>query len=583
MSARGILTLTAAALVSAAPSAFAQRGSISGIVVKSPSGEPAAGAVVKLTDEAPADAPPGFQVQSTTTGADGSFRFDNVESGEYFVVANLQGHLPGEFGQRTPTGTGIPLDVRSGRVTVSITVWPTSGIFGRVVDGDGDPVGRAQVLALRLVYTDGKPSMTIAQTVMTNDRGEYRMFWLTPGTYRVAAREWNPQTSAPAVNIGPPRRFATSEQATPPNVHRRTLPNGAVVEETDVPIYAPSTRELSLSSSIVLAPGDSANADIQLAGNLVPAYHVRGTVIRSETEQRPVVLQLVPRAQAPFAIIATAASKADGSFDIAGVPTGSYILYRGDALAAVPIEVADGDVDVTVAESSLVKLTGHITFDRSLSADVTVPKASDVQIQMTRDPDLLGAPEGGPRFNAPPGDDGTLNLSTIAPGDYRIALWPFSNRERVGRGGRRPPESYNNAYVKSIRLGDVDVLTEGLHLWSPSQPPLEIVIGLNGGHVEGTVVDNGREAMPNVTVVAVPDGANRARGDLYRQTATDRRGHFAFEGVAPGDYSFYAFDGAERGAWANADFMRSFESRGRFVRVREGKNESLDLTVLSGR
>jgi hypothetical protein len=140
-----------------------------------------------------------------------------------------------------------------------------------------------------------------------------------------------------------------------------------------------------------------------------------------------------------------------------------------------------------------------------------------------------------------------------------------------------------NAYVKSVRLGDVDVLADGLHLWSPSQPPLEIVVGLNGGQVEGGVVDNAREAMPNVTVVAVPDGANKGRRDLYRQLATDRRGHFVFEGVAPGDYSFYAFDGVERGAWANADFMQSFQNRGRFLRVREGKNDPLDLTVQSGR
>ena len=55
------------------------------------------------------------------------------------------------------------------------------------------------------------------------------------------------------------------------------------------------------------------------------------------------------------------------------------------------------------------------------------------------------------------------------------------------------------------------------------------------------------------------------------------------EGIAPGDYSFYAFDGVELGAWANADFMRPFEGRGRFVRVREGKNDALDVTVVSSR
>jgi hypothetical protein len=419
--------------------------------------------------------------------------------------------------------------------------------------------------------------------VITNDRGEYRMFWLTPGTYRVAAREWDPGTSAPAINIGPPRRFGTSEQATAPVVRRRTTSNGAVVEETNVPIYAPSTRDLSLASPIVLTPGDSANVDIQLVDNYVPAHHVRGSAVRTNPDSPRVVLLVVPRTPAPFAAIATGVVRSDGSFDIGGVSAGSYVLYRQDGLAAQPIEVGDSDIEVVVAEAALVKVTGHITFDRGLSADVVTPKASDLQIQMTREPDLLGSPTGGPRFNAPPADNGALNLTTVAQGDYRLAIWPLSNRDNNGPGGRRPPESFNSAYVKSIRLGDADVLADGLHLWSPTQPSLEIVVGLSGAQVDGTVADNARVPAPNVTVVAIPDGANKGRRDLYRQTTTDRRGHFAFEGLVPADYSFYAWDDVERGAWQNPEFMRAFEGRGRFVRLREGKNESLDLSIVSGR
>jgi carboxypeptidase family protein len=579
-----LFTFVTAVLFTTIAVCFGQSGSISGVVVKFPSGEPVAGAVVKLTDEAPSIAPPGFQLRSTTTAADGSFRFDPIDAGEYYVVANASGFLPTEYGQRSPTGVGMAFEVRDGqRANVRLAMWPTSSISGRITDADGDPVGRVQVVALRLIYTDGKPSMTVAQTVMTNDRGEYRMFWLTPGTYRVAAREWDPNTSAPGVNIGPPRRFGMSEQATAPVVLRRTTSSGTVVEETSIPIYAPSTRDLSLASAIVLTPGDSANVDIQLVDNHVPAHHVRGSVVRTNPDGPPMLLLVVPRTPAPFTTIATGIARSDGAFDIGGVPAGSYILYRQDGLAAQPIEVGDSDVDVAVAESALVKLTGHITFDRGLSADVVTPKASDLQIQMTREPDLLGAPAGGPRFNAPAADNGTINLSTIAQGDYRLAIWPLSNRDGNGPGGRRPPESFNNAYVKSIRLGDADVLADGLHLWSPTQPSLEIVVGLNGAQVDGTVADHARVPAANVTVVAIPDGANKGRRDLYRQATTDRRGHFAFEGLVPADYSFYAWDDVERGAWQTPEFMRAFEGRGRFVRLREGKNESLDLNVVSGR
>src|SRR5207302_8337082 len=102
-------------LLGVAPLSFAQNAVISGVVTRSPSGEPAAGATVKLVDEPPSTAPAGRQLKSTTAGADGSFRFDDVEPRAYWIVANLQGFLPGEYGQRSPTGTGTSFTVTAGQ------------------------------------------------------------------------------------------------------------------------------------------------------------------------------------------------------------------------------------------------------------------------------------------------------------------------------------------------------------------------------------------------------------------------------------------------------------------------------------
>ena len=579
------VAVTVGTIAANVPVAVAQGGTITGVVVKSPSGEPAAGAAVKLTDEPPSVGPPGHQTQSTTTSQDGSFRFDNVEPGEYYVVANASGYLPTEYGQRSPTGTGIAFEVRNGqRVNVRLTAWPTSGISGRVVDADGDPLGRVQVVGLRFIYSGGKPALTLAQSVMTNDRGEYRMFWLTPGTYRVAAREWDPETWASGVNIGPPKRFGTAEQSTAPIVHGRTLAGGTIVEETEVPIYAPSTPDPQLASTIALAAGDNAtNVDIQLAGNRVPAHHVRGNLVAADRTRRRIVT-MVPKVVSPITRIASAVVSGDGTFDIDGIAAGAYILFTQDGTAAQPVEVGDGDISVTLTEPPTIALNGHLTFDRGISATSANPDPSDLQIRMTRDPDLPAAPAGGPGFNRPPFPNGTINLNSIPPGDYRIDMWPFGvRREGTITSGRPIPEGFLNAYVKSIRLGDSDVLADGLHLWGPTQASLEIVIGLNGAQSEGTAFDNRREPAANITIVAVPDGSNKGRTDLYRATTSDRGGHFAMEGLAPGDYTFYAWDDVERGAWESPEFIRAFDGRGRFVRLREGKNDALELNVLVGR
>jgi hypothetical protein len=137
--------------------------------------------------------------------------------------------------------------------------------------------------------------------------------------------------------------------------------------------------------------------------------------------------------------------------------------------------------------------------------------------------------------------------------------------------------------VKSVRLGDSDALANGLHLYGQAEQSLEIVIGLNGAEVEGVAFENGRDPAANITVVAVPDGSNRGRADLYKRASTDRHGHFAMVGLAPGDYTFYAWDDVERGAWESPEFMRAFEGRGRFVRLREGKNEPVELSMIVGR
>jgi hypothetical protein len=59
--------------------------------------------------------------------------------------------------------------------------------------------------------------------------------------------------------------------------------------------------------------------------------------------------------------------------------------------------------------------------------------------------------------------------------DFRLNVAPILNL-----AARPPPNSWRprafNAHVKSIRLGDIDVLNSGLHLQRASRP-LEVVIG----------------------------------------------------------------------------------------------------------
>src|SRR5258705_13101303 len=132
---------------------------------------------------------------------------------------------------------------------VQVAMAPTGSVSGCIYDRDDEPLGKAQVQALRAIYKDGRRILTIAQTVETNDRGEYRLFWLAPGRYYVSAKPDIPQlpvdmrspsgATTSAARVTAAARFGTYEQASAPVIRKRILKSGEVVEETYISTYYP--------------------------------------------------------------------------------------------------------------------------------------------------------------------------------------------------------------------------------------------------------------------------------------------------------------------------------------------------------
>jgi hypothetical protein len=82
-----------------------------------------------------------------STSADGKVSFKDVPAGNYLLyVTRANGYLPGEYGQRSPAGTGTPLTLAPGQSlsNVQLSMAPTASISGRIVDGDGDPIAYAR-------------------------------------------------------------------------------------------------------------------------------------------------------------------------------------------------------------------------------------------------------------------------------------------------------------------------------------------------------------------------------------------------------------------------------------------------------
>jgi hypothetical protein len=279
----------------------------------------------------------------------------------------------------------------------------------------------------------------------------------------------------------------------------------------------------------------------------------------------------MPPAAGPFFAIPHAQSNLDGSFDISGVVPGSYRILASaqsnsralNGFAAV--EIADNDIEnLPIALTSGFKLQGRFVMEGGVPADNKSWTAFPV-VSLERDLAVSDMPTGFISRNLTTANaDGSFAIQAVPPGDFRVVL------------RRLAP----NNYVKSIRMGNSDVLNDGLHISGPPDTLLQIVIGTNAGRIEGSVVNARNEVLANRAVVLVPDNRLRQRTDLYKVARTNDAGRFQMQDITPGDYKVFAWENVEHDAWQDPNFIQAFEHAGRPVRINDGSTENLQLPVI---
>jgi hypothetical protein len=273
---------------------------------------------------------------------------------------------------------------------------------------------------------------------------------------------------------------------------------------------------------------------------------------------------------------------ANGRFDLNGVTPGSYQLYFLGAqtpgvrpapgvpppppppplMTMTAVEVGNEDIEninVTINLGSTI--TARATIEGRQDGDPDVAKLR-VNVDAVPSGVALVSSVGG-QVAA----NGIVTIPNVWPADYRLTVQGI------------PP----NTYVKSIRLGQLDLLADVFRIPTQVSGQVEIVIGADAATIEGKVVNDRQETSANVKVALVPDGPSRRRGDLYKSTVTDGKGGFRITGVAPGDYKIFAWEEADDGAWRSPEYLRQDESRGKPVRVSALRTENVSVVVVPAR
>ena len=259
-----------------------------------------------------------------------------------------------------------------------------------------------------------------------------------------------------------------------------------------------------------------------------------------------------------------ASVKPDGTFEFPSIPSGSYTLLaisnRGNRGRAVkqPLEVGSSNIEgINLSIDPGPSISGRVHFEGDALPDPAP--------QLTA---RLSSREPIPGVSAPPpakvGADGAFRFDDVNPDRYNVSI--------------NTPQGY---YVKSMRAGNVDVLTSGVDL-TTGAANLTIEFGANPPQVGGSVVNSeAAQPAPAVTVVLIPQEKERqGQSYFYSSTTSDQYGNFNFTRVTPGEYKIFAWEDVPSNMWYDPEFMKAYDTKGEPVSAKEGSPVNLKLTMI---
>ena len=479
----------------------------------------------------------------TTTDAGGHFRFENIRAGDYSIRYQSSDYWL----------TGGPTDYKPFPVPEGSTVkqearlMPWSKISGRVVDGRGNGIPKAQVelvgsgmmvngrTYLRTSWGGGGGGalsdypLQMSQFHESDADGKFAVL-VMPGSYRLSV--------SPPREMKPPLR----EKDGPEVAWKRT--------------YYPGVTQLEEASKIVVLPGSEA-ADIEMKLLAVPAHAVRGVVLNPDGTPAPKVVLTLGASLNP-----QVESNADGTFEFPAVVEGEWRLGAETRRGALTLRAVEW-VDVLRHDLENVKL--RLAAPLALRGKVIVEGPKDApplrpqplilsnEGRRTRGEQQLGF---GPVAALNPDAKGELAVTDIFPGAYRL-----------GPMLQPPAPPY---YLDSVRIGGADLLLQEVEISSDAS--VTVLYKSDSGSVIGTA-----ENCASGGVLLVPADPLRRRPGASKSGPCDSGGRYEVRGVRPGDY--YALALAGNSVVPPVD--ETLLGQGVKVTVRPGETATADLKTIT--
>ena len=487
------------------------------------------------------------QARVTVSDDEGRFSFADVPAGDYELLVMRTGYALAVNG-----GTrGWPVRVATGqrRTGLMVPMQPESVIPGRLYDEDASPLAGAEVDAVSLRASDGRPTMAPAATTHTDDRGEFRLTGLSAGQYFVLARD---KAFTKAADAGGTLRYPATY-----------FPGG---------ITAAGAQPVSVGTGQV-APR------VEFRISLVKPARVTGLL--RPPDRKPLssgAAILLPRDGSPLEALPPEDIQLtpDGRFVFRNVPPGHYQLRARGSVDARQVPLF-GSFAVTVLPGRDVD-------------GITVPLTPGAVIRgrlewSARSP---GTPGKGPsaaaglRVRAPFADGtsfgDTLTGTVAADGSFDLR-GVMSGPHYLTVEGLRAPWS-----IVGVRVHGRDMLLQPLHVHESEQlHNVRIVLSDQVIELSGLVRERGGRPLADALVLAAPRAAQAwsSVDPRFRTIRSDGEGRYRLHGLPPGSYGIVALSGSDELALRRPEWLARAIALATAVTLAGTEKRPLDLTAVA--
>ena len=532
-----------------------EQGVIRGTVLAADGESPLAKATVSLRKSGSR----GGDSERTARSDDrGEYEFTDLEAGKYLLSVMRNGFLPQNYGQKRiqafrgqPGGT--PLTLGNGQVLNGIDFKLIRGgvVEGRVADQDYEPLSRVIVTMSGYQTMQGERTLVPVARAQTDDRGQFRLFDIPPGSYFLSATQ------------GGFRLFGRRGRG------RRG--------QSFPPTYYPGVPSPEQASRIeVSAGGEVGGFHLTLIES--HTYSVSGRVLAAEGSPAQSVRIMTVNRSSPGQVSLRGGATTDlqGTFKVANLLPGRYRLIarrgRGQEpqIASASVEVIDRDIQgLTLALGSGASITGRIVSENQ------EPALNWRRVSVVTRPAEGGRRGfgfgGGGRLGGggrPIEEDFSFRISNLPGGLYRLSV-------------SLPP---GNHYVESIRAEGQDIIDRLIEINDHDHlSGVEVHVSPHGSRISGMVQseEDGKAVDGATVLVFAADPQQRGSFSRFtRTTQTDQAGRYSLEGLAPSEYLVCALVEHEPGRESEPEYLSFLEGDSTPIDLSAGKMSSKTLVAL---